>query len=62
MDMRWFDFNKRLLYLSKSMGHSNLESTKYYYSLVPRLADIIDANTCCDYNDIVPEVTDEKSE
>jgi len=49
-----FDFNAKLLYLSKSMGHSVLESTKYYYSLVPGLADIIQAQT--DEDEIIPEV------
>lgn len=49
-----FDFNAKLLYLSKSMGHSVLESTKYYYSLVPRLAEIIEAHT--DEGTVIPEV------
>lgn len=49
-----FDFNAKLLYLSKSMGHSVLESTKYYYSLVPGLADIIEAQT--DEGDVIPEM------
>jgi integrase len=49
-----FDFNAKLLYLSKSMGHRILESTKYYYSLVPGLADILTAKT--DENAILPEV------
>jgi len=49
-----FDFNAKLLYLSKSMGHSVLESTKYYYSLVPGLADILEAQT--DESAIIPEV------
>jgi len=49
-----FDFNAKLLYLSKSMGHSVLESTKYYYSLVPGLADIIEAQT--DEGAVIPEV------
>lgn len=59
---RWtgegFGFNKNLLYLSRSMGHSVLESTKYYYSLVPGLADILDARTddC-----MIPEVIDNES-
>lgn len=30
-----FEFHDKLLYLSKSMGHTSLESTKYYYALVP---------------------------
>jgi integrase len=49
-----FGFNAKLLYLSKSMGHSVLESTKYYYSLVPGLADIIEAQT--DEDAVIPEV------
>ncbi|MBW2651428.1 MAG: tyrosine-type recombinase/integrase, partial [Deltaproteobacteria bacterium] len=40
-----FGFDAKLLYLSKSMGHSKLESTRYYYSLVPGLADILKDRT-----------------
>ena len=57
---RWtdegFEFHAKLLYLSKSMGHSVLESTKYYYSLVPRMADILEEKTGMDLESIVPEV------
>jgi integrase len=49
-----FNFNAKLLYLSKSMGHSVIESTKYYYSLVPGLAEIIDSMT--DEAEVIPEV------
>jgi integrase len=49
-----FEFNAKLLHLSKSMGHRSLESTKYYYSLVPRLADILEAQT--DESAVIPEV------
>lgn len=49
-----FDFNDKLLYLSKSMGHSVIESTKYYYSLVPRLADVLADHT--DEDEVIPEV------
>jgi integrase len=49
-----FDFNAKLFYLSKSMGHGSVESTKYYYSLVPGLAEIIEART--DEGAIIPEV------
>ena len=51
-----FDFNDKFLYLSKSMGHSSLESTRYYYSLVPALAAIIQDKTEAGFNEIVPEV------
>lgn len=50
------DFNDRFLYLSKSMGHMKLESTRYYYSIVPTLANIIEKHTMKDFDDIVPEV------
>jgi integrase len=53
-----FGFDEKLLYLSKSMGHSVLESTRYYYSLVPGLADILEAQTD---DDIIPEVEDHES-
>lgn len=63
---RWtdegFGFEVKLLYLSKSMGHSTLESTKYYYSLVPRMANILEEKTGIDFENIVPEVTDEESD
>jgi len=49
-----FGFNDKLYYLSKSMGHCVVESTKYYYSLVPRLADVLAAHT--DEDEVIPEV------
>lgn len=62
---RWvsegFGCNAKLFYLSKSMGHSTLESTKYYYSLVPGIADILEEKTRMDFETIVPEVDYEKS-
>ena len=57
---RWiccgFDFLDKLLALSKSMGHVSLENTKYYYSLVPALANILQDRTLQSFNEIVPEV------
>ena len=32
-----YEIFDKLLYLSKSMGHCNLESTRYYYHYTPRL-------------------------
>ena len=52
-----FAFNDKLLYLSKSMGHSVIESTKYYYSLVPRLADVLASHT--NEDETIPEVCHE---
>jgi integrase len=63
---RWtdegFGFHAKLLYLSKSMGHKRLESTKYYYSLVPGMADILEEKTGMDFESIVPEVDYEESD
>ena len=39
------------------MGHSNLESTKYYYSLVPKMAAIMHDCDNDSFNSLVPEVT-----
>lgn len=51
-----FDFNDKLVYLSKSMGHTSLDSTRYYYSIVPSLANIIEKKSGESFDDIVPEV------
>lgn len=63
---RWtdegFGFEAKLLYLSKSMGHSSLKSTKYYYSLVPGMADILKEKTGIDFESIVPGVDYEESD
>ena len=63
---RWtdegFGFDAKLLYLSKSMGHRTLESTRYYYSLVPGMADILEEKTGMDFDDIVPEVDYEEGD
>ncbi len=61
---RWigegFNFDDKLLYLSKSMGHYDVRSTKHYYSLVPGFADILEEQTNADFEDIVPEADYEK--
>jgi len=58
---RWIgygmEFHAKLLYLSKSMGHTVIGSTTYYYSLVPGFADIMAEKTMGSFDIIVPEVT-----
>lgn len=55
------NFEDKLLYLSKSMGHTSLESTRYYYSIVPALASLIEEKSGKSFDEIVPEVpADEK--
>lgn len=58
------EFNARFLYLSKSMGHCLLECTRYYYTLVPCLADIMLNLTNDSFNEIIPEIDyeDEQAE
>ena len=53
-----FEFSDKLQYLSKSMGHRSIEATRYYYAIVPRLADTLIAKTETGFNAIVPEVFD----
>jgi integrase len=55
-----FGFDAKLFYLSKSMGHSVIESTKQYFSLTPGLSDILEEKTNAGFEDIVPEVPHEK--
>lgn len=54
-----FSFDDKLTYLSKSMGHTTLESTRYYYSIVPRLAEILIEKTEQGFNELVPEAENE---
>lgn len=52
-----FCFNDKLVYLSKSMGHTSVSNTvKYYYSIVPGLADILLERTNAGFEQLIPEV------
>jgi site-specific recombinase XerD len=51
-----FGFDDKLLYLSKSMGHSYTEETKKYFSIVPTISDILREKTQRSMDDIIPEV------
>lgn len=61
---RWigqgFGFDDKLLYLSKSMGHTTIESTKYYYSIVPGFVQILEELTEDGFDWIIPEVPDDE--
>lgn len=56
----WFGkdviLNSNFLYLSKSMGHRDLESTRYYYSVTPALADILKDKCNDSFNSLIPEI------
>lgn len=56
-----FGFFAKLVYLSKSMGHVNLESTKGYFHLVPAMSKILLQLTGGGFDEIIPEVPDEES-
>lgn len=55
-----FDMYARLYYLSRSMGHCSVEHTKYYYSIVPRLADILNDKCADSFDDLMPEVLEDE--
>ena len=48
--------NEDILVLSNSMGHETLESTLYYYHLVPQFADIYDELMGNSLNHILPDI------
>ena len=50
------NFTDNLYYLSKSMGHTTIESTKYYYSLVPAISNIIETQIGTNFDCLIPEV------
>jgi integrase len=57
-----FEVHDKLVALSKSMGHSTLTSTMYYYSLVPKLAGIIESLSGESYNEIIPDLPNDDEE
>lgn len=56
-----FEFNPKLYYLSKSMGHSTIQSTLGYYNLIPYMADLIYEKTNDDMEKMIPEIMYEES-
>lgn len=52
------EFISKFDYLSKSMGHTVIESTKYYYSIIPKLSSIFYNQINNTFDNIAPEVRD----
>lgn len=57
-----FSFDDKLLYLQRSMGHVDPESTKGYFALTPMMYDIEEETSKESFDWIVPEVRYEESE
>lgn len=59
--MNWhqdgYNADKRLVALSRSMGHVYIRSTQYYFHLVPRFADMLEDIEGGFVEQIMPEVT-----
>jgi integrase len=55
-----YEMHDKLVSLSKSMGHSTLQSTLYYYSLVPKLHKTIEDLSGNTYNNLIPDLPDEE--
>ncbi|KAA4754790.1 integrase, partial [Bacteroides fragilis] len=53
-----FTIHDKLLALSKSMGHRQIESTLAYYSLTPAISDIMEYTE----NQLLKLKTDEKED
>lgn len=51
-----FELYDHLLYLSKSMGHCSVESTRNYYAIVPALADTLEEKTAKDTDWMLPDI------
>ena len=58
--MNWhqdgYNADKRLVALSRSMGHVSIQATQYYFHLVPRFADMLEDIEGDFVNNIIPEV------
>ena len=55
-----FTVHDKLLALSKSMGHKQVESTLAYYSLTPGISDIIESADAEMYEFLIPDTGYEK--
>ena len=54
-------FDDSMIYLSKSMGHTSVEITaRNYYHLASSLSEVLQKHTEAGFNELIPEVDDEK--
>ena len=50
-------FNKRMLYLSRSMGHANIDATMYYYTFTTEQSVRIRDKKSNTLNEVIPNMT-----
>ena len=55
-DQRGYNADKKMVALSKSMGHRGIQSTQYYFHLVPRFADLLDEKEGASVSEIIPDI------
>ena len=55
-DQRGYNADKKMVALSKSMGHRGIQSTQYYFHLVPRFADLLDEKEGASISEIIPDI------
>jgi integrase len=55
-----YEVHDKLVSLSRSMGHSTLQNTLYYYCLVPRLYKTVEDLSGDTYNHLIPDLPDEE--
>lgn len=51
------DWDRRLVCLSRSMGHRYLQNTIYYYKLVPLFSEKLESVTGSSYDELLPELS-----
>ena len=57
-----YELSGKLLFLSRSMGHRDIQSTLGYFHLTPMLTDKLKHNTAKNFSELIPKLpdTDEK--
>ncbi|WP_162923562.1 tyrosine-type recombinase/integrase [Arachidicoccus soli] len=57
-----YELSGKLLFLSRSMGHKNIQSTYGYFHLTPMLTDKLKRNTESGFNNILPQLPDHENQ
>lgn len=57
-----YELSGKLLFLSRSMGHKNIQSTYGYFHITPMLSDKLKRNTENGFNNVLPQFPDYEDE